>query len=101
MKTIFSLVVLAGSFTFGLLCVNNPFVIARLIALWFRFVSGSSLEKYKYRNKRIKEVFELIDQPEIYMQTFSNQIRLIRFTGYTALFVAIGGACIFLLNGLG
>ena len=101
MKTVFVLVVLAGLFTFGLLCINNPFLVARLIALWFRFISGSSFEKYENRNKKIKEAFELIDHPEIYMQTFSNQIRLIRLTGYTALFVAIGGACIFLLSGLG
>jgi len=101
MEVVFRLVILVASFVFGLISINNPFVIVRLIALWFKFISGSSFEQIKNNRKKIKEAFELIDQPDIFMEKFSDQIKMIRFTGFTALFVAITGTCLFLLSGLG
>jgi hypothetical protein len=99
LEKVFPLFILAISFVFGLVCVNNPFVVARIIVLWVRFASSSSLEGYKTNNTKIKEAFELIDQPSAYVEKFSNQIQTIRRTGYVAIFVAVIGVCIGLLGG--
>ena len=99
MEKIIYLLILILLFIFGFFCVNNPFSIARLIALWFRFISGSSFEKYKKDNAQIEEVFVLIEHQNHYVEKFSNQIQIIRLSGFTAIFVAMIGACIILLSG--
>ena len=99
MEKIIHLLILILLFIVGLFCINNPFSIARLIALWFRFVSGSSFGKYKKGNTQIEEVFVLIEHQNRYVERFSNQIQIIRLSGFTAIFVAAIGACIILLGG--
>jgi hypothetical protein len=99
MEEIIHLLILILSFIFGLICINNPFVVARLIAMWFKLVSGSSFERYKDNNTDLKDVFELINQPSEYMRRFSNQITTIQRTGYIAVFVSVIGVCIAFFNG--
>ena len=99
MEKLIYLLVLALLFIFGLLCINSPFSIAHIIALWFSFVSDGSFEKYMRNNSQIEDVFELIDDPNHYIERFSDQIQMIRWSGYTALFVAVTGACIMLMGG--
>ena len=99
LSILIELLLLAISFMFGVLCIKNPFVVARIIALWFRFVSGSSFEHYKSSNNRLNDVFELMDKPSSYMKRYSRQIDIIRFTGYIAIFVSVVGSCIAFSSG--
>ena len=71
----------------------------RAIAAWFKFASGSSFEEYKVGNAKLNEIYTLIEKPAEFMQRFPEIINRIRMTGYVAIFVALGGACIIMLGG--
>ncbi len=99
MEKFINLLILALTLGLGIICIKNPFIIARLIALWFKFASGNSFEHYKSSNTRLNEVYELIDSPNLYEERFSRQIDTIRRTGYVAIFVVVIGVCIALSGG--
>ncbi len=90
------LLFLSASFFFGLICIGNPFLVARLIA-WLFLWPVSKLTN----NSEIEEVLDLINEPDAYMEDFSGQIQTIRRAGYIGISAILLGTCIVLSCGLG
>jgi hypothetical protein len=99
LNSILNFLILLSVFLFSVICIRNPFIIIRIQTAWFKFAAGNSFSAYLEESSKLRDVFELINQPDLYASRFPRQIENIHRIGYAAIFISVTGVCLGLFVG--
>lgn len=83
---------------FGSICIQKPMEIVKVIAIWPQLIFGKHLGLLDPKSDLREALFLIKSDPDQYEKRFKFQVNMVRLSGYVAIFISVGGACVLTLS---